>query len=151
MPIGKTPFFSAEWDDVKKLLYTRFTGLMNYEDIDRWKLLLQSEALKIQPGTAFKFYIDESGYEYVNSDVHTYKRNILPEFLASYGFYLSLLPAEDIERLKKVVSLNNSRCVFMAMNHHNSEVMYSLDEQFGNDSEQYFSNPDDAKKWIESV
>jgi len=151
MPIEKKPFYSAEWDEAKKLLYTRFTGLMNYDDIDQWKLLVQSEAAKIQPGTAFKFYVDESGYEYVNADVHVYKRNFLPGFLASYGFYLSLLPSEEIERLKNTVSLNKSRCVFMAMNHHNSEVMRSLDNQFGNDTEHYFSDSDKAKNWIESV
>ncbi len=155
MTIEKIPFFLAEWDEAKKLLYTRLTGLMNYDDIDQWKLLVQSEASKIRPGTMFKFYIDESGYEYVNADVHVYKRNFLPEFLASYGFYLSLLPAEEIERLKNAFSLNaspnSSRCIAMAMNHHNSEVMSSLDEQFGNETEHYFSNSNDAKEWIENV
>ncbi len=151
MPIEKTPFYSAKWDETKKLLYTRFTGLMEFEDIENWRKLVLNEAKKIKPGTYFKFYVDESGYEYANLDVHAYKRKFLPEFLASYGFYLSILPSEEIVRLKNSVSLNKSHCAFMAMNHHNSEVMSSLDEKFGNDSERYFSDSHEAQAWIDNV
>ena len=142
-------FYTAEWDKQKKRFTIRLSGVMGFQQIDQWKSIVLNEADKIEADTLFHVFIDETGYEAVNDEVHHYKRQFLPEFLASYGYYLSLLPAEEIQRLRSTITVNKSRCVSMAMNHHKADVMKALDEQFGKNNERYFSDRELALEWLE--
>lgn len=149
MSSSNNTFYTAEWCEQKKLFTIRLSGIMDFQQIDQWKSVVLHEADKIESGTLFRVFIDESGYEAVNDDVHQYKRQFLPEFLASYGYYLSLLPAEEKQRLQNKIVINKSRCTHMVMNHHKTDVMNALDEQFGSDKERYSSDRKLALEWLE--
>jgi len=136
-----------------QILYTRLTGKLTIRLIDQWESSLYLTAKEIPDNSAFKFLIDESGYEFDDTSIQAAKKKVLPNFLASYGFIFSFLGSKETDTLIKTVAMNERgvSCIAMAMNHHNKDVMKTMQEQFGSKKEAYFSDVDVARAWIEST
>jgi len=143
-------FHEVKWMPDEHLLYTRVTGLYHFGNVDAWEQALRLQAKKIPENSSFKFIIDEAGYQFENIDVHKYKREVIPRFLAYYGLVLSLLTDEDKKLLNQTVSLNNHniQCIAVAMSHHDILKMQQIQETSGTEKEGYFSDYRQAYQWI---
>jgi len=146
-------FHEVKWIPDEHLLYTRVTGLYNHNHVDAWEQALRTQAKKIPDNSTFKFIIDEAGYQFENIDVHKYKREVIPRFLAHYGLVLSLLTDEDKKLLRQSVSLNNHniQCIAVAMSHHDTLKMQQIQATSGTENEGYFSDYSQAYQWIMNV
>jgi len=144
--------FSAQWLPASKVLVTRLRGLFSMDDVRAWGSLLTSETEKIPPGTDFKFFADEFGYQWYDTRVHQCKRDVMPGLLARFGFVLSLLPENQRQILCSQTDMDpeGRQCIAVVINHHDKATMAQLQKQFGGCHEKYLSDGAWAKQWIEA-
>ena len=150
--IDKSPTIYSKWDQEKEFFYTRISGLVGFNDVKTWEAEMLKESQKIPQNTQFKFLVDERDYQFKNIEVHKFKRDIMPKFLASFGFKLSVLSAEDIKALDETVVINNKniQCIAIVMVHHDKEKMQALQDEFGQENEKYLSNVETAEGWLQN-
>ena len=142
----------AHWDQDSSIFFTRISGLVGYTELKQWEELLINESQKIPANSEFKFFVDESGYQFNDQNVHKAKKDIMPKFLAHYGFMLSVLPTVEITRLRKEIKLNDKgiHCIAICMNHHDEEKMAEIQQTYGKENEKYFSNFQRAEQWVQA-
>jgi len=142
--------FKSHWDAEKKLFVTRIHGLFDQSAVDNWQQELIDQSKQIPAETQFKLLLDERGYTYLDKSVHKIKRDVVPQFLAIYGFYLSILPEAEVLWLKKHIAIDEKHrhCSKIAMVHLNQTAMADLQTNYGNESEFYGSDLKEAMKWL---
>ena len=143
----------SKWNSEDQIFYTRISGFIGYDELKIWEREMRQESQKIPENTHFKFLVDEQHYEFENIEVHKVKRNIMPKFLAEFGFTLSVLSAEEKIELDKIISINtkNIQCIAVAMVHHDEIKMKSLQDEFGQSNEKYLSNLGLANNWLDTI
>lgn len=147
-----SPPIYSKWDQKNKLFYTRISGLIGFDEVNKWEAGMLKESQNIPSDTQFKFLVDEQNYQFKDIEVHKFKRDVMPKFLATFGFKLSVLSEEDKKILDESVTTNdkNIRCIAVAMVHHDKEKMQAIDHEFGQENEKYLSNMETAKNWLKN-
>lgn len=143
-------YYFSEWKPVDKLLITRLSGELNKEDIVAWEKSLSDAAKKIPANSEFKLLINLFGFKAANFEVHKEFRNIIPLFLAEYGYrigYLDMFPEATI----KLKNNRSIQCVAMANVHQDETKMKDYQVKFSNAHEQYFVDDKEALMWIQKL
>jgi hypothetical protein len=141
---------ATEYLPGQDLVITRLTGLLNFEDIQNWKLSLEEALIQVPDNSSFRILVNQHGFKAENFEVHKVYRNIMPLFLASYGYrigYLDMFPEATVE-------LKNTRgikCIAIAIVHHDESKMKDYQQKFSSEKEQYFTAPDQAEYWIRHI
>ena len=142
---------NSQWLPEKKLLLTELSGKVTIHDIERWETSLYRALDKIEDGGVFKIFVDLVGFQAINIEAHKRYRDIIPLALAEYGWrvgYLNLF--EEAAGLK----LSNKRgvsCVGAAHAHHDATKIEKYQSMFGTEREQFFTDPAQAREWIEQL
>jgi len=146
------PIMCSSWDQDKQLFFTQISGIVGFDDVKTWEEDMRRESKKIPANTTFKFLVDERNYQFENIEVHKFKRDIMPRFLAEFDFILSVLSDEEKKLLKQRVEPNKQqiRCIAIAMVHHDKEKMQNLQNEFGQENEKYLSDMEIATNWLNS-
>ena len=138
------------WYPREKLVVTNISGEVNEQDISQWKTSLEEALGKVEDNGRFKIFVNLHGFKAINFDAHKKFRVIIPSTLANYGFrvgYLGLFPEAQI-------ALKNTRgiqCVAAVHVHQDETKINNYDKHFGNSTERFFTDPNVAKSWINSI
>jgi len=149
---NNSPAICSKWNQENALFYTRISGLVGFAEVKKWETEMLKESQSIPKDTQFKFLVDERNYEFKDMEVHKFKRDVMPKFLAAFGFKLSVLSAEDKKVLDETVTINdkNIQCIAVVMVHHDEEKMQAIDDEFGQNNEKYLSNIETAENWLKN-
>jgi hypothetical protein len=141
--------FSTHWDSDRRTLFTRFSGIPDATDVERWKTGLWDAVRAMPQGCAFKTLIDLSGYsvDAVPRDVHFAQRTVIPEFLAAHNFKIGYLKMYA-EPVALHPGAGNRNCVATAHVHHECYKMEFYREKFGEARDGYFCDAAEADHWL---
>lgn len=137
----------AAYHPTTQVLELRLSGLLNFEDIDTWKLMIMKAVSEIPDNTEIRTLVNLFGFKAENFEVHKAYRNIIPLLLADFGYrigYLDMFPEATVELRHH----RGIRCVAMANVHQDATKMKDYQERFSNPHEQYFTDQDAAVNWI---
>lgn len=147
-----TKITETNWYPGKKLMVTHISGDLDQKDIEHWEESLRSVLNTLEDNTAFKIFVNMHGFKAANIEAHKRFRNIVPLTLADYGWkvgYVNLFEEEA-----KSMSYKNTRgikCVAAAHAHQDETKMQMYETKFSGKMEHFFSNPEQARQWIENL
>lgn len=133
-----------------RILTTRLTGAVTTDDVQRWKESLERDVATIPDGGTFKLLLDLRGYEPADLEAHKAMRVVIPRFLADYGLrpaLLDLFPEADLP----LRNLRGVTCTAFANVHHDAAKMQNYEERIGRANQRFFTEPDEARAWLERV
>ncbi|MPR35097.1 hypothetical protein [Salmonirosea aquatica] len=142
----------TSWDAGKKLIITHISGAVEKSAIETWEKTFQAALESIPDNGTFKVLVNMYGFEAVDLEAHKRFRGIVPVTLAGYGWkvgYVDLFPEEA--KTMKYTPTRGIQCVGAAHVHQDSTKMDLYNTRFGRDTERFFTDPDRAREWIESI
>lgn len=142
----------STWIPENQLLITHISGDVSLEDVERWEQTLNSALQQIPDNTLFKILVNLHGFTAINIEAHKRFRTIIPITLAQYNWkagYVNLFE-EEAQKLE-LHSIRGIRCVAAAHVHQDATKMERYESNFSHEKEHYFTDPDEAKAWIDRV
>ena len=140
------------WDPAKKLLTTTISGDIEEEDLENWERSLQKALTEIEANSTFRIFVNLHGFTAANISVHKKFRNIIPLTLAGYGWKVGYV--DLFEEEAKAIQYFRTRgitCVGAAHSHHDATKMGLYETRFSRPNEHYFTDPEQAQTWLESL
>ncbi len=135
----------------KKLLVTELSGDIAIADIETWESSLHSAFAEIEDGGEFKIFVDLVGFQAIDVQAHKRFRNIIPLLLADYGWRVGYLNLFEEAAGLKLANKRGIRCIGAAHAHHDATKIGKYQSMFGTDREQFFTDPLQARAWIEQL
>lgn len=140
----------SQWEVSAGILVTRLQGMVTVDDVGRWRSSLEEALAHIEGNSRFRLLVDLHGYEPAAIQAHKEMRSIIPLTLARYGFRTALLDLfEPIEMALQAT--NGITCTAVAHVHHDESKMAEYARRIGRDNEQFFSDPDAAWAWLQTL
>jgi hypothetical protein len=134
-------------EDLIMLITTRLTGTITTADVQHWKESLERDVRNVPDGGTFKLLLDLCGYDPADTEAHKAMRVVIPLFLADYGFrtaLLDLFPGTELP----LRNLRGVTCTAFANVHHDESKMKSYEEKLSRETERFFTDIDEAERWI---
>jgi len=147
-----TKFTETNWYPDKRLLVTHISGELDKSDIEKWEKGFKNKLASLEDDTSFKILVDMYGFKAIDLDAHKRFRDIIPLTLADYGWkvgYLDLFEEEAGAITFK--SLRGLKCVGAAHTHQDATKMDLYETRFSRNREHFFSDPVQARQWIEDL
>lgn len=147
-----TKLTETNWYPEKRLVVTRISGYLDNNDIEYWEKGFKAALEKIEDNSEFKILVDMFGFKATDLEAHKRFRGIIPLVLAEYGWkvgYVNLFEEEA-----KAMTFKNTRgitCVGAAHAHQDETKMNLYETRFSSTREHFFSNPLQAREWIENL
>lgn len=145
IPIGST------WDAGRRVLETRLSGVVQADDVQRWKEGLVREMSRLAEGARFKLLLDLRGFEPADLDVHKAMREVVPRLLAAHGMRPAFI---DLFDERPELAINTSRgiqCVAFANVHHDGAKMRDYEQRIAKPNQRFFTSRTEAEAWIDSL
>ena len=142
----------TSWDAEKKLITTHISGAVEKPDIGGWEKSFQAALESISDKATFKILVNMHGFKAIDLEAHKQFRGIMPMTLAAYGWKVGYI--DLFEEEAKTMTYTNTRgirCVGAAHVHHDETKMSLYQTRFGRHNEHFFTDPDKAREWIESL
>ncbi len=142
----------TNWYPEKRLIVTHISGDIEKNDIEQWEKSFKDTFNQIEDNTTFKIFVNMYGFKAVNIEAHKRFRGIVPLTLADYGWKVGYV--DLFEEEAKTMTYKNTRgvkCVGAAHSHQDETKMDLYETRFGSDKEHFFSDPTQARQWIEDL
>jgi len=142
----------TQWYPEKQLVVTQISGDVDQSDIEQWESSLQSALGQLKEGEAFKIFVNLYGFKAVDLPAHKRFRNIVPLTLAQYGWkvgYVDLF--EDEAQTLRYSNTRGIQCTGAAHCHDDRTKMERYESNYSRDREHFFTDPEQALRWIESL
>jgi hypothetical protein len=143
---------TTNWYPEKKLLVTNISGYLETADVEIWEQSFKETLDQIDDNTRFKIFVNMHGFKAINMDAHKRFRAVIPTTLLEYGWkvgYINLFE-EEAQHLH-VKYTRGIQCVGAAHAHQDETKMELYESRFSNDQEHYFTDPNQAMQWIETL
>lgn len=138
------------YDPKQNLLITELSGEIAQPDLEDWQKKLNAVLDIIPAQTKFKVLVNLYGFKAADLATHKQFREIIPRTLAGFGWYtgyLRMFPEADV----RVHSTSGRYCVAAAHVHDDEEKINNYARNFTMKNEGFFSDPDKARTWIDSI
>lgn len=138
------------YDPQQQLLITELRGEIGHADLNDWQTQLQTVLDVIPPAAKFKVLVNLYGFKAADLATHKQFREIIPRTLAGFGWYtgyLRMFPEADV----RIHSTNGRYCIAAAHVHDDEEKIKNYAGNFTMKNEGFFSDPDMARAWIDSI
>ena len=147
-----TKITETSWHPEKRLIVTHISGDIEKDDIEHWERSFRNALEQIEDNSTFKIFINMYGFKAVNIDAHKRFRAVIPLTLADYGWKVGYLGLFEEEA--KTMTYKNTRgikCVGAAHSHQDETKMDLYETRFSSDREHFFTDPIQARQWIETL
>jgi hypothetical protein len=147
-----TTVFGTEWFPEEKTIDTRVCGAVNFYDIEQWEKSLHLALEQIESGGVFKIMVDLFGFSPNSVETHKRFRSVIPVTLSQYGWkvgYVDLFD-EAAEKLQ-YVNTRDIRCIAAAHAHQDESKIGLYERSYSRYNEHFFTNPEEARKWLKRV
>lgn len=150
--MGTLKIAESYWLPDQKLIVTHISGEVDKNDVTYWKETLEVALGQIPENAVFKIFVNQHGFEAADLDAHKHFRDIIPLTLAQYGWKVGYLGLFE-EEAKQLTYSNRGeiRCAGAAHCHQDATKMELYERRFSTPNERFFTNPNDARHWIEAL
>ncbi|KAA9340173.1 hypothetical protein [Adhaeribacter soli] len=140
------------WIPEKQLVVTHLSGEAEQADIATWEASLQEALAQIPDDSTFRILVNIYGFQAADLEAHKTFRTIGPLTLAAYGWkvgYVNLF--EEEAKSLNYSSTRGIKCVAAAHCHQDATKIERYQTNFGRPNEQFFTDPEQARRWLESL
>jgi hypothetical protein len=140
------------WIPEKQLVVTHLSGEAEQTGIETWEASLQEALAQIPDDSTFRILVNIHGFQAADLEAHKTFRTIVPLTLAAYGWKVGYVNLFE-EEAKNLVytSTRGIKCVAAAHCHQDATKIERYQTRFGRPNEQFFTDPEQARRWLESL
>ena len=140
------------WIPAKQLVVTQLSGEAEQSDIAAWEASLQEALAQIPDDSTFRILVNIHGFQAADLEAHKTFRTIVPLTLAAYGWKVGYVNLFEEEAKSMVyTSTRGIKCVAAAHCHQDATKIERYQTNFGRPNEQFFTDPEQAWRWLESL
>lgn len=148
----RTVVVEADWLKNQKLIVATISGDVASADVEAWEKRLGDALNQIEDNGSFKIFVNMHGFKAIDAEAHKRFRNVIPLTLANYGWkvgYVHLF--EEESKAMKVKHERGIKCVGASHSHQDETKMSLYEARFSSARERFFTDPVQARLWIENI
>jgi hypothetical protein len=141
----------TDWIAAEQLITTEISGDIDLQDVEQWERSIGDALAKVPDNGTFRIFVNLHGFKAINIDVHKKFRSIIPLTLSNYGWKVGYVNLFEEAADMPVTTTRGIRCTAAAHVHQDATKIEKYEENFGNDTEHFFTDPAKGESWIRSL
>jgi len=141
----------SEWLPDNHLIVSELYGDLNASDIEEWEGSLSEALSEIKDNGHFRILVNMFGFKATDLDAHKRFRGIIPLTLADYGWKVGYVALFEESKTMTFRNIRGKTCIAAAHVHQDATKMEQYELRFGKANERFFTDPDAARSWIETL
>jgi hypothetical protein len=146
-----TKILQTTWHPDKKLIITQISGDVDTQDVVDWEQTLQEALAQVADNSTFKILVNLHGFKAVNLDAHKRFRTVIPATLATCGWRVGYLDLFEEAANLPITQTRGITCTGAVHVHQDETKIALYEERFGHEREHFFTDPQAAKTWINTI